>query len=71
MILRRAARGPDAIISTMLKENRRLCDVCGGDIPKGEKYRVTVVSKEQAQRFRELIGSESDPELIPTTTVDA
>jgi hypothetical protein len=54
----------------MLKDNIRQCDVCNGLIPKGEKYRVSTVTKDQALLFRSLIEA-SEPELAPTTTVDS
>lgn len=53
----------------MLKDNTRLCDVCGEIIPKGKKYAVNLVPKENAHvlRFMTL----TDPELTPTTTIDS
>jgi hypothetical protein len=45
----------------MLKDNIRQCDVCDEIIPKGEKYRVSTISKEQAVYL----------DLAPTTMVDS
>jgi len=53
----------------MLKDEARICDVCGDDIPKGEKYRVAVVPQRTADIFRAMTA-EQDPDLIPTSTVD-
>jgi hypothetical protein len=49
----------------MLKDNTRLCDVCDDVIPKGEKYRVSIIPKGKAHLFSD------DPDLIPTTNVDS
>lgn len=56
-------------VGKMLKENSRLCDVCGEVIPKGTKYAVNIVPKGKAELFRSL--NDSDPEMSATTTVDA
>jgi hypothetical protein len=45
----------------MLKDNIRQCDVCDGVIPKGERYRVSTISKDKALH----------PELIEPTMVDS
>ncbi len=48
----------------MLKENRRVCDVCGDDIPKGTKYRVARLRPEDASALLDV----SDIGLIPSWT---
>ena len=53
----------------MLRENDRFCDVCGFVIPKGTKYRVSVVPETNALLFASSFAG-SDPDLLPTTTVD-
>jgi hypothetical protein len=55
----------------MLNGSSRLCDLCACEIPNGVKYRLTVVPREQADLFRELLESISEPDMIPTTTLDA
>lgn len=54
----------------MLNGNTRLCDLCACEIPRGVTYRSTVIPKEQAEFFRQLLEGISTPEMIPTTTVD-
>jgi hypothetical protein len=45
----------------MLKDNIRQCDGCDEIIPKGEKYRVSTISRDQAVYL----------DLVPTTMVDS
>jgi hypothetical protein len=54
----------------MLNGSTRLCDLCASEIPEGAKYRVTIVPKEQADFFRDLLERVSGLEMTPTTTVD-
>lgn len=54
----------------MLKDNDRLCDVCGSDISKGENYRVSMVPEQNALLFKSIIDSAPHPDLVPTTTAD-
>jgi hypothetical protein len=53
----------------MIKDNMRICDVCGETIPKGEKYRVNTLPKETALLFKEM--ATSDMESAPTWSVDS
>lgn len=48
----------------MLKGRIRICEVCGDEIPKGTKYRVSNMRPEGAAMLLEL----SDTDLIPTWT---
>ena len=71
LVLRGRNEPLSATILHMLNGNERQCDVCGSEIAKGEKYRLSVVSKKNAGVFRSIMQSESDPDLIPTSTEDA
>jgi len=51
----------------MLKERKRICDVCGEEIPKGTKFRKSTMPAEAAA----LLVAPDDPDLIPTWTVNA
>ena len=53
----------------MLRDVGRLCDVCGYNILKGEKYIVSKVPKTNAQTILEM--TQANPETAPTTTVDS
>jgi hypothetical protein len=55
----------------MLTGSIRVCDLCCAAIPEGDKYRVMVIPEKEAQSFRAEMESEADPDLVPTTTVDA
>jgi len=48
----------------MLRENVRICDVCGSKIPKGETYRSVTITAESAAIFFKT----SDKNLVPTWT---
>jgi len=50
----------------MLKDGERVCDVCGDKIPKGQKYRKSMMPAQAAA----LLSSTDDPDLIPTWTVN-
>lgn len=51
----------------MLKGRVRVCDVCGETIPKGQKYKVSIVPKKNVEIFRSTMAA---PTLVPTATVD-
>jgi hypothetical protein len=53
----------------MLKDNIRLCDVCGDVIPKGQRYAVTVIQKEKVLLAESAFAAA--PDKAPTRTVDA
>jgi hypothetical protein len=46
----------------VLKNNSRICDVCGGEIPKGTTSRVAKIRPEAAAIFLET----NDPDMVPT-----
>ncbi|MFQ6003634.1 MAG: hypothetical protein ACE5KJ_07805 [Candidatus Zixiibacteriota bacterium] len=48
----------------MLKENTRICDLCGEEIPKGTVYHVENLSPEATAVFLEV----GDVDLVPTWT---
>ena len=48
----------------MLKDDIRICDVCGEDIPKCDIYRVATITPEVADVFLNL----RDKDLVPTWT---
>ncbi len=50
----------------MLKDNVRVCDVCGEEIPKGQKFRKSTMSTRAAN----LLSESGDPDLTPTSTVN-
>ena len=50
----------------MLKERKRMCDVCGEHIPQGTHYRKSTMPAEAAA----LLSAPGDPDLIPTWTVN-
>ena len=48
----------------MLKENVRICDICSGEIPKGETYRAATIVPKVATIFFSTKGKD----LMPTWT---
>lgn len=50
----------------MLKDGGRVCDVCGEEIPKGQKFRKSTMPAHAAT----LLPATDDPDLIPTWTVN-
>jgi hypothetical protein len=48
----------------MLKNSSRICDVCGGKIPKGTTYRAATITQEAAMLFLSI----TDIDLLPTWT---
>lgn len=50
----------------MIRDGVRVCDVCEGEIPKGETYRITRLLPEQAQLF--LDTQIQDVDMLPTWT---
>ena len=53
----------------ILKDNLRLCDVCGEVIPKGQQYAVTLIPKEKVPLAESAFAT--SPDTAPTRTVDA
>jgi len=51
----------------MLKEHKRICDVCGEEITSGTKYRKSTMPADAAT----LLATADDPDLIPTWTINA
>lgn len=54
----------------MLKDNFRSCDVCGSEIPKGERYVVSKIPKHRLQLIEELMPG-IEPDMRPTMDVDS
>jgi len=50
----------------MVKEGKRICDVCGDHIPKATKYRNTTMHAEAAR----LLSALDNPGLVPSWTVN-
>lgn len=50
----------------MLQNDRRICDVCGEQIAKGEKYRRVKL----APTALAMLQSSDDRDLVPTMTVN-
>lgn len=53
----------------MLKDNIRLCDLCGEVIPKGQRYAVTIIQREEVLLAESAFAT--SPDTAPTRTVDA
>ena len=54
----------------MLKDNIRSCDVCGSEIPTGERYVVSKIPKHRLQLIEELMPG-IEPDMRPTMAVDS
>jgi len=50
----------------MLSEGKRVCDICGEEIPKGTKFRQNHLPPEAAA----MLSDPDDPELRATFTVN-
>ena len=48
----------------MIRDDIRICDICGEEIPKGEVFKRRTMPAEKAAVFLDL----NDPELIPSMT---
>lgn len=54
----------------MFKNNLRSCDVCGSEIPKGERYVVSKIPKQHLQLIEELTPG-IEPDMRPPMDVDS
>ena len=53
-----------------MKENGvRICDVCAGEIPSGETYRLVIIAKDKMGAFLSMVPID-DPEQMPTWSQD-
>ena len=54
----------------MLKNLLRSCDVCGSEIPKGERYVVSKITKHRLQFIEDLMPG-IEPDMLPVMDMDA
>lgn len=50
----------------MVKDNKRICDICNVEIPKGTTYQARTLAPEQAAMFFAI--EVHDPDMLPNWT---